>query len=51
MFLDVPIEVLHERLAERNLDPPDGTFRISPEELDEWAQVFEAPTDDEMAQS
>ncbi len=49
VFLDVPIEALHERLARRNLDLPPGTFRISAEELDEWAAVFEPPTHDELA--
>ena len=49
IFLDVPLETLHERIAERNLDLPPGTFRISPQELDEWAGVFEPPTEDELA--
>ena len=48
IFLDAPIEVLHDRLASRNLDLPEGAFRISPEELDEWAARFERPTEDEM---
>ena len=47
-YLEVPIEILHERLAIRNLDLPPGTFRIAPEELDEWAGVFEPPTADEL---
>ena len=49
IFLDEPIEILQERIAERNLDPPPGTFRISAEELDEWAGIFEPPTQDELA--
>ena len=49
IFLDVPLETLHQRIAERNLDLPPGTFRISPQELDEWAGVFEPPTEDELA--
>ncbi len=51
VFLDAPIETLHERVASRNLDLPPGTFRISPEELNEWAAVFEPPTPDELADS
>lgn len=43
VFLDAPLEVLHERVAHRNLAPPPGTFRISAEELDEWAARFEPP--------
>ena len=50
IFLDEPIEILQERIAERNLDLPPGTFRISAEELDEWAGIFEPPTQDELAQ-
>ena len=48
IFLDEPIETLHERLANRNLDLPPGTFRISAEELDEWAAIFEPPSRQEM---
>jgi predicted kinase len=48
VFLDTPLEVLHERVARRNLDLPTGTFRISAEELDKWAALFEAPTQDEL---
>ena len=44
VFLDVPIETLHERVAQRNRSLPTGTFRISAEELDEWAASFEPPS-------
>lgn len=47
IFLDAPIETLHERVARRNLDLPPGTFSISAEELDEWAALFEPPTREE----
>lgn len=50
IYLQVPLETLHERIAERNRDLPPGTFRISAEELDEWAGIFEPPTDDELAE-
>ncbi len=49
IFLDVPLATLHERVARRNLDLPPGTFRISPEELEEWAPLFEVPSRDETA--
>jgi predicted kinase len=48
VFVDAPLEVLHERVARRNLDLPAGTFSISAEELDKWAGLFEAPTEDEL---
>lgn len=49
ILLDVPMETLHQRVAARNHDLPPGTFRISPEELDAWAAIFEPPTPDELA--
>ena len=49
VFMDAPLETLHERVARRNLDPPPGTFRISPEELDQWSELFEPPTSEETA--
>lgn len=49
VFLDAPIETLHERLAQRNRSLPPGAFRISVEELDEWAALFEPPTREETA--
>ena len=48
-FVDAPIDTLQERLAQRNVDLPPGTFRISPEELAEWASTFEPPTPEELA--
>lgn len=48
VFLDAPLETLHVRLADRNRDLPPGTFHISAEELDEWAAIFEPPTDEEL---
>ena len=43
VFVDAPLEILHERIAARNLNLPPGTFHIAPEELDEWATIFEPP--------
>jgi len=51
VFLDAPMETLHERIAQRNLNLPPATFHVSPEELDEWAAIFEPPTDDELGGS
>ena len=50
IYLDEPIEILHERLAARNRNLPAGTFSISAAELDEWAAIFEAPTSDELTE-
>ena len=49
VFLDVELDELRRRVAERNRNLPAGTFSISPEELDEWAGGFEPPTDEELA--
>ena len=49
VFLDEPLDVLHERLAARNQDRPQGSFSISASELDEWAPLFERPTPEELA--
>jgi len=48
VFLDAPLEMLHVRVARRNTDLPVGTFNISAEELNTWAAIFEAPTQDEL---
>jgi predicted kinase len=50
IFLDAPLETLHERVARRNLDLPSGTFSISAEELDAWAAMFEPPTRQETTE-
>ena len=47
-YLEAPLETLHERIAARNRDLPAGTFRIAPEELDEWFEIFEVPAPDEF---
>ena len=43
VYLDVPIDVLLERLAARNAEQPPGTAVISRENLLAWAERFEAP--------
>ena len=47
-FLDASHHVLATRLAARNADPPPNTFRVSEEQLEEWARLFEPPTWDEL---
>lgn len=48
VFVDAPLETLHERIAQRNRDLPPGTFHVSAEELDEWAANFEPPAPEEL---
>ena len=47
-FTDASEEVLLSRLAARNADHPDGTFRIAEHELKEWIGLFERPAQDEL---
>lgn len=47
-YLDCPESELFRRLVERNQILPSGTFKISPHQLKEWAQEFEAPTEEEL---
>ena len=47
-YLDVPVDVLLDRLEQRNAARPAGAFRIDPEELRAWAALFEPPTGDEL---
>lgn len=51
LFTEVPIETLKARLAERNQNLPPGTFSISADELDEWASLFEPPTEEELTEN
>jgi predicted kinase len=44
-FLDAPVEVLFERLSRRGLEDPP----IRMDQLAEWAQSFQSPTEEEMA--
>jgi hypothetical protein len=46
--LDLPFEVLWERIERRNADLPAATFAISREELVEWSERFEVPTAEEL---
>ncbi len=50
VYIDVSVETLQERIAQRNRDLPPGTFHVSAEELDAWAAFFEPPTHEELTE-
>ena len=47
-YLDVPRAELLRRLRARNDAMPPDTFRVEPEQLDEWMRSFEPPASDEQ---
>lgn len=47
-YTEVSKAELLDRLARRNADLPEGTFRIEEERLREWVGLFEAPGPDEF---
>ena len=47
-YLDVPAEVLLERLAKRNAELPEGAAYIPEAKLREWVNWFQPPTPDEL---
>ena len=49
-FLDVPVETLWQRVAARNADQPWGAAPIAQDDLLKWAEEFEAPDAEELAQ-
>lgn len=46
-YLNVPLDVLRQRLQARNDDPPDGVHPISLEELERFAPLFQPPVEEE----
>ena len=50
-FVDVPEEVLFERLKARNDMQTEGTFFIPEGKLKEWIQIFEPPSSEELDSS
>jgi predicted kinase len=48
IFLDVRLDELAERVAERNASLPPGSFRVEPADLETWARMFERPTAEEL---
>ncbi|HVX80107.1 MAG TPA: ATP-binding protein [Devosiaceae bacterium] len=47
-FTDASDEALLKRLAARNAEHPEGTFRIAEDELKKWIRLFERPSRDEL---
>jgi len=47
-FTDASEETLLSRLAARNVEHPEGTFRIAEHELKEWIGLFERPGQEEL---
>jgi predicted kinase len=50
-FADVPQEVLFERLKARNDMQAEGTFFIPESKLQQWIQIFEPPSSEELGSS
>jgi len=50
-FVDVPEELLVERLKARNDMHKEGTFFIPKAKLTEWIQIFEPPSSEELDSS
>jgi predicted kinase len=48
-YLEVPREVLWERLSRRNANPPPHTFKVTKAQFDEWWEIFEAPGPEELS--
>jgi predicted kinase len=49
VYLDVPVDVLLERLEVRNIELPHGTTVITRENLLSWVGLFEAPDAEEQS--
>lgn len=49
VYLDVPVDVLLERLDIRNREQQQGTVVITRENLLSWISVFDAPSAEELA--
>jgi predicted kinase len=47
-FLDIPLARLWERLSIRNSNLPFGSFLVTKEKLELWADSFEPPGEDEQ---
>jgi predicted kinase len=46
-YLDTPIETIRNRVAQRSVDPPPDSHRISDELLDYYLPYWQPPGDDE----
>ena len=49
LYLEIGLEELWARLKKRNTNLPPGTFKITKENLEEWAKLFEPPTAEELS--
>jgi predicted kinase len=49
IVLDLPLEVIWQRLDGRNALAPAATFQVSKPELESWDKLFERPAPDELA--
>jgi predicted kinase len=49
IVLDLPLDILWQRLHARNETAPANTFHITRAELTSWNELFERPTPDELA--
>jgi predicted kinase len=49
VYLDVPVDVLLERIEARNVEQPSGTVVITRENLLSWVPQFDAPSVEELA--
>lgn len=48
-YVTAPIDELWRRIVERDLEGRWGSRSITRAELEEWWQIYEPPTDDELA--
>jgi predicted kinase len=48
-FLNVPKEELWRRIQIRNADRPEGGFRVSKDDLEEWCSWFTPPDEKELS--
>lgn len=49
IVLDLPLDVIWQRLDARNALAPAATFQVSRQELESWDKLFERPAPDELA--
>jgi predicted kinase len=46
-FLDIPFEILKERVSNRNNNLDENSIEINMQEMEKWMKLFQAPTDEE----
>lgn len=50
-FMDVPMDELYKRLADRNKNLPEGSFLIPKENMDRYIKQFEPVEPDELSEN